>query len=143
MAICLATSAVWRCGSTSTLVTKAMSRGHRGEVAEQGEDLVEGVLGRVRRRREGPERTRAEPLGRGPEDVVVGHDVVEAGLLGADRPRPDRAGSVPLSACEKITPTFTVHVSATAHRGSTGFSPATMRAARSAKPATLSGWVRT
>ena len=64
--------------------------GHRGEMAEQHEDLVERVRRRVRRAREVAERTRPEPIGCGTEDVVVGHEVSEARVLGGARPRPDR-----------------------------------------------------
>ena len=66
------------------------TRGDRGEVAEEHEDLVERVLGGVRRVREAAERTGAEPFWRRPEDVVVGHEMLESGGLRVDGPLPDR-----------------------------------------------------
>ena len=46
----------------------------------------------VRRAREVAERSRTEPFERRTEDVVVGHHVVEALVLGGLHPRPDRVG---------------------------------------------------
>ena len=69
---------------------KAHSSGERGEVAEQHEDLVKGVLGGVRGVGEAAEWARAEPLGRGAEHVVVGEEMFEAGGLGIHRPLRDR-----------------------------------------------------
>jgi hypothetical protein len=67
----------------------------RGQVREQGEHLVEGALVGVGRRGERGAGVDAETLDRRAEDVVVGHQVVEAGLVGADGPRPHGVGIGP------------------------------------------------
>ena len=63
-----------------------------GEVAEQHEDLVEGVGRGVGRAREAAHRARTEAFGCRAEDVVVGHQVREARFLCSASPVPDRVG---------------------------------------------------
>ncbi len=66
--------------------------GDRSEVGEERQDLVERVLIGVRRAVERPERSGTEPLGAGPEDVVVGQHVVETCVLRATNPIAQRVG---------------------------------------------------
>ena len=65
---------------------------HGREVTEQHHDLVEGVGRRVGRARKAADRARTEPFRCRAEDVVVGHEVGEARVLGGARPVADRVG---------------------------------------------------
>ena len=110
-------------------------------MAEERDDLVEGVLGGVGSFRERAERAWAQPLPGRAEHVVVGQEVLEARRLGRLGPSPDRPG---IGAAVGLGEDDAHAHAPDAHPGgSSGLSPATIRRARSSNTATLSGCVST